>query len=47
MTDAAAVISDADSGAKGCEDTALAAWEAVLVALSADIANVAGCRSYG
>jgi hypothetical protein len=45
MIDAADVISEADSGAKGCEDTALVAWDAVLVAISADIANVAECKS--
>lgn len=44
MVDAADVISEADSGAKGCEDTALVARDAVLVAISADIVNVAGCR---
>jgi hypothetical protein len=41
MVEAAAVISKADSGAKGCEDTALVAWDAVLLAISTDIVNVA------
>lgn len=41
MIDAAVVISGADSGARGWEATALVACDAVLVAISADIMNVA------
>jgi hypothetical protein len=40
--DAALVISEAESGARGCEATAFVACGAVSVAISVDILNLRG-----